>query len=326
MKTIFCLAEHRRGELRGITLEILGKAQDLGKQLSAEVMAILIGHKVNEFADQLADFADIVTVIDDERLADFNQISYQKILTQLMLTHDPIVTLIGHTAFGMELAPSLAIEAKLPMATDCIDLQINDGKISVIRQMYGGKVNALLSFPDSAKYLITIRQGAFQPQQKQTKGKIISVQAPQEIDTSKKKFINYVEPEVGDVDISQANVVVAVGRGIKKKENLPIVQELADIMGGVLACSRPVVDSEWLPKDRQVGQSGKTVKPKLYLAVGISGAFQHLMGMRGSEVIVAVNKDGNAAIFNVADYGIVDDLFKVVPALIAKIKEFKGSN
>lgn len=326
MKTIFCLAEHRRGELRSITLEILGKAQDLGKQLDAEVVAVLIGHKVNQFADQLANSADTVIIVDDERLADFNQLSYQKVLAQLIRTHNPTIIIIGHTAFGMELAPSLAIEVNLPMATDCIDLQINDGKLFAVRQMYGGKVNALLSFPGSEKYLVTVRQGAFQPQQRQAKGKITNVAVTQEIDISKKRFVNYVEPEVGDVDISQANIIVAVGRGIKKKENLAIVQELADAIGGVLACSRPVVDSEWLPKDRQVGQSGKTVKPKLYLAVGISGAFQHLVGMRGSEMIVAINKDGNAPIFNVADYGIVDDLFKVVPTLSAKIKEIKGTN
>jgi len=321
LKTIFCLAEHRRNELRGITFEMLGKAQELAEKLEAEVFAVLLGHKVSEFADQLSNHADAVLMVDDERLAGFSQLVYQKILAQLIHSHNPVLTLIGHTAFGMDLAPSLAIAAGLPLTTDCIDLQISNGRLFAVRQMYGGKVNAQISFKGANQYLATVRQGVFQTRQKQSKGKIVNLPPPQEVDSKGKKFISYVEAEIGDVDISQANIVVAVGRGIKKKESLPVVQELADSLRGVLACSRPVVDSEWLPKDRQVGQSGKTVKPKLYLAVGISGAFQHVMGMRGSEMVIAINKDGNAPIFNIADYGIVDDLFKVVPALSAKIKE-----
>lgn len=324
MKTIFCLAEHRRGELRSITLEILGKAQELGEKLDAKVISILLGYDLDRFADQLVNYADSVLLVDDERLKEFNQLSYQKVIMQLIRNYNPVLILIGHTAFGMELAPSLAVEAELPIATDCIDIQFGDGGIYAVRQMYGGKVNAILSFPGAEKYIFTVRQGAFQVKQKQQGGKIIKESAPLEMDTGKKKFVGYIEPEVGEVDISQADIIVAVGRGIKKRENIPVIQELADAMGGVLACSRPVVDSEWLPKDRQVGQSGKTVKPKLYLAVGISGAFQHLMGMRDSETIIAINKDENAPIFNVADYGVVDDLFKVVPALSAKIKEMKG--
>ena len=231
--------------------------------------------------------------------------------------------LLWTSAFGMASGPSLAVECNLPLATDCIDIIVTDGRLQAIRQMYGGKVNALVSFPSAENYMLTLRQGVCAVEKRKSAGIISAMVAPANLNSEGKRFIGYVDPEISDVDISQANILVSVGRGIKKKENLSIVQELADVTGGAVACSRPVVDSEWLAKDRQVGQSGKTVKPKLYLAIGISGAFQHVMGMRGSEIIVAMNKDPNAPIMSVADYAIVDDLFKVLPVLTSKIREIK---
>lgn len=324
MKEIFCLAEHRRSELRDITLELLGKARELADKLDAEVSAVLLGYNVDGFAQQLSNHAKKVLVIEDEKLADFNQAAYQKVLSHLMHEHKPVLTLMGHTAFGMDLAPSLAVEMDLPLATDCIDLEVENGELFAIRQMYGGKVNARVSFPGTRQYMVTVRQGAFPAKEGKSKGDIFTIPSPLTEEIKSKKFICYVEAEVGEVDITQADIIVAAGRGIKKKENMPIVEELANCLGGVIACSRPIVDSGWLSKDRQVGQSGKTVKPKLYLAVGISGAFQHVMGMKRSEITIAINKDSNAPIFNIADYGVADDLLKVVPALSAKIKEMKG--
>ena len=324
MKEIFCLAEHRRGDLRAITLELLGKAEKLADKLDAEVSAVLLGYNVDSFAQQLSNHAKKVLVIEDEKLADFNQAAYQKVLSHLMNEHKPVITMIGHTAFGMDLAPSLAVEMDLPLATDCIALEVESGELFTIRQMYGGKVNARISFPGARRYMATVRQGAFPAGEGKSKGEIIAIPSPITDEIKSKKFVRYVEAEAGEVDITQANIIVAVGRGIKKNENMPVVEELTEYLGGVIACSRPIVDSGWLSKDRQVGQSGKTVKPKLYLAVGISGAFQHVMGMRGSETIIAINKDNNAPIFSIADYGIVDDLFKVMPVLSTKIKEMKG--
>jgi electron transfer flavoprotein alpha subunit len=324
MKEIFCLVEHRRGELRDITLELLGKARELADKLDAEVSAVLLGYNVDGFAQQLSSHAKKVLVIEDEKLADFNQAAYQKVLSHLMHEHKPVITMIGHTAFGMDLAPSLAVEMDLPLATDCIDLDVENGELFAVRQMYGGKVNARISFPEARQYMVTGRQGVFPAWDEKSKGKIIAIPSPITDEIRSKKFVRYVEAEAGEVDITQANIIVAVGRGIKKNENMPVVEELTERLGGVIACSRPIVDSGWLSKDRQVGQSGKTVKPKLYLAVGISGAFQHVMGMRGSETIIAINKDSNAPIFSVADYAVVDDLFKVIPVLSAKIREMKG--
>jgi len=324
VKEIFCLAEHRSDELRDVTLELLGKANDLAEKLDAEVNAVLLGHDVGSFAQELSSHAKRVLVVEDEKLADFNQAAYQKVLSHLIHEHGPVLTLIGHTAFGMDLAPSLAVETDLPLATDCIDLEVEGGELFAVRQMYGGKVNARVSFPGARQYMVTVRQGAFPAGKGESKGEVVAIPSPLTEEIKNKKFVRYVEAEAGEVDITQADVIVSVGRGIKKKENMPIVEELADCLGGVVACSRPVVDLDWLSKDRQVGQSGKTVKPKLYLAVGISGAFQHVVAMRGSETIIAINKDANAPIFNIADYGIVDDLSQVVPALSAKIKEVKS--
>jgi electron transfer flavoprotein alpha subunit len=290
MGDVFVLAEHRRGELREVTLEMLGKGRELAEQLGGSLKAVLLGHGVDAFAAELANQAHEVLGVEDERLENFNSELYQKVLASLLTERKPTLTLIGHTACGMDLAPSLAAELDLPLATDCVGFEFEDGRLVAIREVYGGKLQSKVSFKESEQYK-----------------------------AKRKKFIEYVEAAVGDVDITQSEIVVAVGRGIKEQENLQIMEKLAKAVGGVLAGSRPVIDSGWLPPDRQVGQSGKTVKPKLYIAVGISGASQHLAGMKASDTIVAINKDPGAPIFNVATYGIVDDLFKVVPALTEQL-------
>jgi len=325
MSEIFCLAEHRRGKLRDITFEMLGKAKDFSKELTADVSAVLLGYDVENFAKELSSYSNRVLVVKDEKLANFNSVAFQKVLASLILKRKPILTMIGHTAFGMDIAPSLAVEVNLPLMTDCIDLKVKDNKLFGIRRMYNGKVYAEVSFPGADQYMVTVSQGVFPKAEKTVEGEIDIIDSPlQEEITQKKIFIEYEEAKVSEVDITQFDKIVSVGRGIKNEKNLPIVEELSKLIGGVVACSRPVVDAGWLPKDRQVGQSGKTVKPKLYIAVGISGASQHLVGMRGTDTIIAINKDPNAPIFNVADYGIVDDIFKVVPALNTKIKEEKS--
>jgi len=173
-------------------------------------------------------------------------------------------------------------------------------------------------------YIVTVRQAAFPAEETALNGEIVEMPSPLSEEIAEKRFIEYVLPPPGGVDITAAEVLVGIGRGIKDESNIPLVEELAKALGGVLACSRPIVDKGWLPNDRQVGTSGKTVKPKLYIALGISGAFQHVLGMKNSDLIIAVNKDPKAPIFNVADYGIVEDLFKVVPQLKDKILELKG--
>ena len=320
MGDVFVLAEHRRGELREVTLEMLGKGRELAGQLGGSLKAVLLGQGVDAFAGELANQAHEVLVVEDERLENFNSELYQKVLVSLLADRQPTLTLIGHTACGMDMAPSLAAELDLPLATDCIGFEFEDGQLLAIRERYGGKLQSKVSFKESGQYMATVRQAAFPLKELEPLGgQIVAVDSPLIEEARRKKFIEYVEAAIGDVDITQSDIVVAVGRGIKEQENLEIMEKLAKAVGGVLAGSRPVIDSGWLSPDRQVGQSGKTVKPKLYIAVGISGASQHLAGMKASDTIVAINKDPGAPIFNVATYGIVDDLFKVVPALTEQL-------
>jgi electron transfer flavoprotein alpha subunit len=321
MGEVFVLAEHRRGELRDVTFEMLGKGQELAAAMDAPLAAVLLGHDIDDFATELAEHANQVLVIEDERLEHFNSAAYQQVLVHLITERKPGLVLIGQSACGMDLAPSLATQLDLPLVTDCVGLEFEGGQLFAVREMYGGKVSARVAFRQADTYMATVRQAAFPFEEGEPLGgEIIAIASPLTEEIKYRKFIEYVEAAVGEVDITQADVVVAVGRGIKEGDNMPLVEKLAESLGGALAGSRPVIDAGWLPPDRQVGQSGKTVKPKLYLAVGISGASQHVVGMKAASTIVAVNKDPDAPIFKVAHYGIVDDLFKVVPALTAQLE------
>jgi len=326
MTELFVLAEHRRGELRDVTFEMLTKGRELSQKTKLGLTAVLLGHNVKEFAKRLADHAKKVLIVDDARLQEFNAEAYQKVLSHLISECKPLLTLIGHTSFGIDLAPSLATELNVPLATDCIDVDLEGEKPIVVRQVYGGKVNVKATLRTSKSYIVTLRPATFEVQEvKPLGGEILETPSPLKEDIPYKKFIEYYEAPAGEVDITAADVLVSIGRGIKDAENLPMVQKLAEALGGVLSCSRPIVDKGWLSSDRQVGTSGKTVKPKLYLALGISGAFQHVSGMKNSDLVIAINKDSKAPIFRAADYGVVEDLFKVVPALTNKILEAKTS-
>ena len=324
MTELFVLTEHRQGEIRDITFEMLTKGRELAEKTNTDLTAILLGHHIGDHTKRLADHAERVLLIDDKRLENFNSEAYQRVLSHLITKRNPSLILIGHTAFGVDLAPSLATELNLPLATDCIDLDFEGEKLAVVRQVYGGKVNVKAWLRKSESYIITIRPATFEAHEiKPLGGEIVEIESLLSEDVEYKRFIEYVQPPVGEVDITAADILIGIGRGIKDADNMPIVKELADVLGGVLACSRPIVDKEWLPKDRQVGTSGKTVKPMLYIAIGISGAFQHVTGMKSSDLIIAINKDPKAPIFRVADYGVVEDLLKVVPLLKSKIHEAK---
>jgi electron transfer flavoprotein alpha subunit len=325
MAGIFVLAEHRQGQVRDITYEMLTKARELAAKTSAEVIAVMLGKNVKEHAKAIAEYAKSVLVVEDARLENFNSEAYRTILTKLMAEHKPILLMMGHTSYGVDLAPRLAAALNLPLATDCIDLIFEGDILKVTRQMYGSKVNVSVTVRKAETYVATVRQATFAPQKPTPPetGQITEIPSPLTEEIQEKRFIQYLLPPPGGVDITAAEKLVGVGRGIKDAANIQIVEQLAKTMGAVVSCSRPIVDKGWLPTDRQVGTSGKTVKPKLYLAVGISGAFQHILGMKSSDLIIAINKDPKAPIFSFADYGIVDDLFKVVPALNNKIAEIR---
>ncbi|MBW2058756.1 MAG: electron transfer flavoprotein subunit alpha/FixB family protein [Deltaproteobacteria bacterium] len=321
MEDIFVLAEHRQGELRDITFEMLTKGKAMAEETGTSLAAVLLGHGVGKMAEQLKDKANRVILVEDPRLETYNSEAYERVLAELLEGENPRLLLIGHTAFGMDLAPSLATRIRVPIATDCIDVTIRDGEVRATRQVYGGKLNVEVRLKPAPQSVITIRPASFTVEEYSLTGEIVTVASPMEEEIVSKRFVEYVEAAAGEVDITQANILVSVGRGIKDQDNIPMVKELADALGAALSCSRPVVDKKWLPKERQVGTSGKTVKPKVYIAIGISGAFQHVAGMKGSGTIIAINKDPKAPIFSVAHYGIVGDLFKIVPALKEKVKE-----
>ena len=325
MREIFVLTEHRQGQIRDITFEMLSKGRDLAEKTGGELVSILLGKNIKAHAGAIAEYAKRVLVIEDDKLENYNSDAYQMVLSHLIQEHKPLLTLIGHTSNGVDLAPSLAVSLSAPLATDCIELDYSNDMLTVTRQRYGGKVNEEATLSKAESYIITIRQATF-PIRKgaPANGQIIEVPSPIIEEVATKRFIEYVPPPPGGVDIGAAEILVGVGRGIKDVCNIPLVEDLAKALGATLACSRPIVDKGWLPSDRQVGSSGKTVKPKLYLALGISGSFQHVLGMKSSGLIISVNKDPNAPIFSVADYGVVDDLFKVVPSLKNKVYELKG--
>ena len=318
--TVYILAEHRRGELMDVTFESISAA----RRLNDEVVAILLGTDLADHAEKVAKYADKVLVVEDERIEN-NTEAYTQVIGEIIKKDKPKVFLMGNTSMGMDIAPALAIDLDSPIATDVVGISEEGGRIKVNRSVYNGKVLSDLVLREAETSVIAIRSGEFSAADLEEKnGEITKVDSPLKEAIENKKFLEFVEPVAGAVDITQADVLISVGRGIKDKDNLPMAEELADAVGGVVSCSRPVVDYDWLPKDRQVGTSGKTVKPKFYLAFGISGAFQHVAGMKGATMIVAINKDIKAPIFSVAQYGIVDDLLKVMPALTEKIKELKS--
>ncbi|MBA7595223.1 Acryloyl-CoA reductase electron transfer subunit beta [subsurface metagenome] len=321
-KDIFVIAEHRRGEIRDITFELLTKGYELSKD-RGRLHTVILGFQNEKMIDELKPFSDGILNIDDEKLKDFNAEYYQMVLSNLLQEKKPFITLLGQTAFGIDLAPSLATALDMPYAADCIDIEIVKERVYTEKQIYGGKISSRVSLVENWGYMVSVRPGSVAPKEGELKAEVTAITSPLKEEIDYRRFVQYIEAAKGEVDITQAEVVVGIGRGLKEDKNLPLMEEFAKSIGGVLGCSRPVVDAGWLSKDRQVGSSGKTVKPKLYIAVGISGAFQHVMGMKSADTIVAINKDPNAPIFTVADYGIVGDLFQIIPKLNEKVLEVK---
>src|SRR4030042_1285415 len=270
MGEVFVVVEHRQGKIRDITYEMLAAGEKLASQQRVSSTAVLLGYNVKNFVEELASRASKVLVVEDAQLEHFNSVYYQKVLSSLIVKYQPILILIGHTAFGMDLAPSLSVELGFPLVTDCIDLSFEQSRLKAVRSIYGGKVNANVSLGESKGYVATVRPGVFSPgPPSEKKGGIIMESSPLHGSIDVKKFIEYIEAPITGEDITQAEIIVSVGQGIGGPEHIPMIEEVAKSLGGVIACSRPVGDRNWLPKDHQVGISGKTVKPKIYLAIGI---------------------------------------------------------
>jgi electron transfer flavoprotein alpha subunit len=320
MAEILVVAEHRSGELREITLQMLSKASELAKNQSCDLTVVLLGGNTENITAQLMNRANRIIAYNDERLKNFDAECYGNVIAGLIAERKPLLVLMGHTPWGMDFAPALAVKTGFPLATDCVDIMMESGKVKVVRQIYSGKIFARMAFRDAPGYLITVRGGAFPAGDAGGyTAEVIYAPMPSLPGRGKREFLGYQDAGKGEVDITQAELLVSIGRGIGEQENIPNVKELANMMGGTLSCSRPVVDKKWLPKYHQVGTSGKSVKPKVYLALGISGAFQHVAGISGAGTVIAVNKDKKAPIFRVAAYGVTADLLNIVAALKGKI-------
>jgi electron transfer flavoprotein alpha subunit len=310
---ILVVAEQRDGTINRATLETIAAAQQSGETVKIAVL----GSAVDAVAEQLGQAAvEEVIVVDDGALKDYTADGFVLALEQLIAAEKPDRVFLPHTYQTRDFAPALAARVKRPLVTDCVAIK----EAGYVRPMFQGKLQADIAV--DGPHLATFQIGAYRADAMKP-GRAPMRRASIAIDAAKirqKPEAPFKEAKQA-VDLSQAERIVAVGRGIKAQEHVQLAQQLAQAMGAELAASRPICDAGWLPMDRQIGSSGQTVAPKLYVALGISGAIQHLVGMKGSRTIVAVNKDAEAPIFEIADYGIVGDLFEVVPALIAALRE-----
>jgi electron transfer flavoprotein alpha subunit len=298
---------------------MLAAARGISGATGGEVLAILLGFDVENLADTLA--ADRVLYLNSPALADFTSEAYQQAMSDLIKEKNPRAVLFGHTSIGMDVSSLLSVSLDLPLVSSCLTVSGENGMLKYTSQLYGGKIMAEGGLPEPTA-LITLVPGGFNPEdgQSTTAAEITTADIPQ-FEDLRITVNNYIEPEAGDVDIATEPLLISVGRGIQSEDNLEIADELAEAMGGVVCASRPVVDQGWLPTTRLVGKSGYQVKPKVYLALGISGAPEHTEGITGSEVIIAVNTDPAAPIFSIAKYGVVEDIFDLVPILTEKIEE-----
>ncbi len=322
MSGVLAVLEQRDGTLHKMALEALAAAQQIGAALDLKVFAAIPGAAAGSAGALTGYKLDKIHVIDHELLKDYTPDGYTIALKQLIEKFQPAFVLFPHTYQVRDFAPKLATAMGRVLVSDVIANRIEDGKLVLVRQLFQGRINADIRFEGEPPYFASVQAGAFRADTLVAGAAIVEKFAvelkPEQIRT---KPLELFRESQRAVDLTAADIIVSVGRGIKEADNIPIVKALADAFGGELAASRPICDNGWLPMERQVGSSGQTVAPKMYLAVGISGAIQHLVGMKGSKTIVAINKDPEAPIFEVADYGIVGDLFEVVPALIEALKK-----
>ena len=340
-KGVYVFAQQVDNEVSGIALELIGKGKDLAKDLDTDVTAVLIGSDVKGLVDVLAEYgADKVIVVDDPELKEYRTEPYAHALASVINEFKPDIMLVGATAIGRDLGPRVSARVHTGLTADCTQLDIGDfpmvaipgkeqkhNQLLMTRPAFGGNTIATIACPDFRPQMATVRPGVMQKAERVAGAKAGVIEFNPGF-TPDNKYVEILEvvKAVSDVaDIMDAKILVSGGRGVGSPENFKLLEDLADALGGTVSCSRAVVDSGWKPRDLQVGQTGKTVRPQVYFAIGISGAIQHVAGMEESDIIVAINKDENAPIFDVADYGIVGDLNKIVPALTEQIKAAKAN-
>jgi electron transfer flavoprotein alpha subunit len=320
---ILVFIEHKAGTLNKTSLEAIAAAQKLGSEVGQKASAVVLGSGAVAQEIGAYDLARVINV-DHPQLADYTPDAYASALEQVVRAADPQYVLMSHTYLARDFAPKVAARFRKGVIGDCIRMNVDAGKVTFTRRLFLGKLDADVVSDGQPPLFATFQSGAFRPDQA-VKGSGAQIEEmPVDVGEVRMKPEAPFQEVKQAVDLSKADVIVAVGRGIKNKDNIALAEKLAEVLGGDLAASRPICDAEWLPIDRQIGSSGQTVAPKLYVALGISGAIQHLVGMKNSQTIVAINKDPEAPIFDIADYGIVGDLFEALPVLIEEIKKLKG--
>ena len=335
-KGVYIYAQQVDNELSSIAFELIGKAKELAKDLDTDVTAVLIGYKVGNLVDSLAEYgADKVIVVDDPELETYRTEPYAHALASVINEYKPDIMLVGATAIGRDLGPTVSARVKTGLTADCTVLEIGDFPINptpiqeqkhnqllMTRPAFGGNTIATIACPDNRPQMATVRPGVMQKIEpvKGAKAEVIEYNPGFEKNDKYVEIINIIKQAKTTENIMDAKILVSGGRGVGSAENFQMLKDLAEVLGGTVSCSRAVVENGWLPVDLQVGQTGKTVRPNLYFAIGISGAIQHVAGMEESDIVIAINKDEDAPIFDVADYGIVGDLNKIVPALTQALK------
>ena len=328
-KDVYVFVEQREGVIQKVAIELLGKARELADSLNEKVVAMLLGYEVEGQAQELIAYgADVVLCADERELVQYNTEPYAQAITQIVRERKPSIVLIGATTIGRDLGPRLSARLETGLTADCTGLAISDERdLLMTRPAFGGNTIATIACPDNRPQMATVRPGVMQKIAK-IEGAKANVEEFNPGFTPDNKYVEIMEvvKSVSEtVDIMDAKILVSGGRGVGSAENFKILEDLAEALGGEVSCSRAVVDNGWKPKDLQVGQTGKTVRPQVYFAIGISGAIQHVAGMEESDIIIAINKDETAPIFEIADYGITGDLFKVVPLMIDAIKAARES-
>ena len=340
-KGVFVFAQQVDNVLDGVAFELLGKGKDLAKDLGTDVTAVLIGSGVKGLADQLAEYgADRVIVVDDPELKDYRTEPYAHALASVINEYKPEIMLVGATAIGRDLGPTVSARVATGLTADCTLLEIGDfplvaipgkeqkhNQLLMTRPAFGGNTIATIACPDNRPQMATVRPGVMQKIAPIAGAKANVVEYNPGFTPNNRyvEILNIVKAVKSTANIMEAKILVSGGRGVGSKENFKLLEDLAEVLGGTVSCSRAVVENGWLPVDLQVGQTGKTVRPQIYFAIGISGAIQHVAGMEDSDLIIAINKDEDAPIFDVADYGLVGDLNKIVPALTAALKAELGN-
>lgn len=325
-KGIWVFVEQKNGKVQSVSYELLGKAQELAKKLKCEVSGIFIGNNLEDQLDELVwRGADNIYLVQAPEITHFQDEPYTNILVRLIQKHKPEILLCGATAIGRSLISRVAVILKTGLTADCTGLDIDADKKILLqtRPAFGGNIMATIISPNYRPQMATVRHKVMQPMEpdKRRKGKIIKESFQPDTYHSRTKLLDIIEEIESTINLAEADIIVSGGRGMGGKENFKILEELAHVLGAAVGSSRAAVDSGWMPYSHQVGQTGRTVAPKIYIACGISGQIQHLVGMSSSKIIVAINKDPEAPIFKVATYGIVGDLFQIIPALTKTFKE-----